>query len=139
MRVWPQPETAGPSLSSSEGALVSISISVDPRHLESLLEALAQIGFPINPQIYHDAVMVYLYPDRREQAEATTLVEFPAYAERLEEVRRTLEAHDFDPDAAQVTSMLDEIHSAPVWEPAPDGAPYISRCRMKRRTASAVH
>ena len=139
MHVWPQPAPAGVSLSGSEGTLVSISISVDPRHLESLLESLAQIGFPINPQIYHDALMVYVYADQREETEATTLVEFPAYAERLEEVRRALEANGFDPGAAQVTSMLDEIHSASPLEPAPAGAPYLSRYRVKRRVAAAVH
>ena len=63
-------------------------------------KSLAQIGFPINPQIYHDAVIVYVYPDGHEETEATTLVEFPAYADRLEEVRRALESNGFDPDAA---------------------------------------
>ena len=138
MGVWPDTVPSGPSLSGSEGALVSISISVDPRRLESLLEALAQIGFPINPQIYHDALMVFVYADRHEETEATTLVEFPAYAERIEEVQRALEANGFDPAAIEVTSMLDEIHSAPPPEPAPSGAAYVSRYRVKRRAASAV-
>ena len=69
MSVWPKPLPRGwgdtPSLSSSEGALVSVSISVDPHCLESLLEALAQVSFPINPQIYHDAAIVYRYADER--------------------------------------------------------------------------
>jgi len=104
MGVWPHTASA---LSSSEGALVSISISVDPRHLEDLLEALAQIEFPINPQIYHDAVVV-----RGDTTSPTTLVEFPAYGGRLEEVRRVLQSNGFDPEAAQITSMLDEIHGA---------------------------
>ena len=43
------------TLCGREGVLVSVSIHVDPRHLESLLEALAHLQFPINPQIYHDA------------------------------------------------------------------------------------
>src|SRR5579871_6126747 len=77
MSVWPQ-KTAASLLSGSNGVLVSVSIHVDPRHLESLLEALAQVSFPINPQIYHDASMVYRYADGREVTEATTLVEFPA-------------------------------------------------------------
>jgi len=142
MRVWPDTVPSGPSLSGSEGALVSLSISVDPRRLESLLESLAQVGFPINPQIYHDALVVFVYPDRHEETEAATLVEFPAYAERIEEVRRTLEANGFDPSAIQVTSMLDEIHSAsppePAPSPAPSGAAYVSRYRLRRRTAAAV-
>ncbi len=138
MRVWPSTVPAGASLSGSEGTLVSISISVDPRHLESLLETLAQVAFPINPQIYHDAVVVYIYSDQREETEATTLVEFPAYAERLDEVRKALEANGFDPAAVQVTSMLDEIHSASPLEPAPAGSPYVSRYRVKQRAVPAV-
>ena len=139
MRVWPQPAVAGPSLATSEGSLVSISVSVDPRRLEALLEALAQIGFPINPQIYHNASYVYVYPDGHEEAEPTTLVEFPAYAQRLDEVRRALEANGFDPHSAEVVSMLDEIHRAPPLEPAPPGAKYRARYRMKQRTAAALH
>ena len=94
MSVWPA-LAPSPSLSSSEGVLVCVSIDVDPRFLEELLEALARVEFPINPRIYH---------------EPTTLVEFPAYSGRLDEVRQALAAHRFDPDSIRVTSMLDEIH-----------------------------
>lgn len=138
MRVWPPTVSAGPALSGSEGALISISICVEPRQLESLLETLAGIGFPINPQIYHDAVVVYVYPDQREETKATTLVEFPAYAARLEEVRKALEANHFDPGAMQLRNMLDEIHSQSPLEPAPAGETYVSRHLVKHRTASAV-
>ena len=55
MSVWPKILPSTPSLSGREGDLISVSINVDPRYLESLLEALAQVSFPINPQIYHDA------------------------------------------------------------------------------------
>ena len=41
--------------------------------------------------------MVYLYPDEREETESTTLVEFPAYGGQLDEVRRALDTHGFDP------------------------------------------
>jgi len=137
MSVWPK-TTVGPLLSGSKGALVSVSINVDPRHLESLLEALAQVSFPINPQIYHDALMVYRYADEREESEATTLVEFPAYAAQIEETQHALEAYGFDPGTMQVTTMLEEIHSAPQPEPAPAGAPYLSRYRVKHRLAAAA-
>ncbi len=120
-----------------EGALVSVSISVDPRHLESLLEALARLDFPINPQIYHDAAMVYRFGDGREQSVATTLVEFPAYEGRLGDVRRAVEAFGFDPDSVHVVGMLDEIHADGGEEPAPAGAPYVSRVRVKRRAMVA--
>ncbi len=88
MSVWPETPLLVPSLSTAEGALVSVSIHVEPHCLESLLEALAQVSFPINPQIYHDAALIYRYADGREQTEPITLVEFPAYEGRLVEVRQ---------------------------------------------------
>ena len=117
------------SLATSEGALISISISVEPSRLESLLEALAGVSFPVNPQIYHDAAIVRRLPDGREESESTTLVEFPGYASRLEEVRQVIAAFGFDPACIQVTAMLEEIQSE---------AGYISRPRVKRRAASHV-
>jgi hypothetical protein len=137
MSVWPVTLPAGPWLGGSEGALVSISISVNPRFLESLLEALAQAPFPVNPQIYHDAAMVYCYADGREEAEDTTLVEFPAYAARVDELRGVLEAYGFDPASVHATAMLEEIQGGRVSEPAPAGAAYVSRYRIKRRAVAA--
>ena len=125
------------ALCGREGALVSVSISVDPRHLESLLEALAQLSFPINPQIYHDAALIYRFPDDREEIESTTLVEFPAYEAKLGNVRRALDAYGFDPESLHVTGMLDEIHAEHPSEPAPAGAAYVSRSRVKRRAMGA--
>src|SRR4051812_16911997 len=123
------------ALRGREGPLVSVSISVDPRHLESLLESLAELTFPINPQIYHDAAMIYQFPDGHEETEATTLVEFPAYEAQLQAVRGALEAYGFDADTLHVTGMLDEIHAEHPVEAAPLGAPYLSRQRLKRRAA----
>lgn len=136
MSVWPKTLSSAPSLSGREGDLVSVSINVDPRYLESLLEALAQVGFPVNPEIYHDAALVYLYPDDREVTEATTLVEFPAYRGQLEEVRRALDGYGFDRASLQVTSMLDQIQSDCQPEPAPTGANYVARYRVKHRGAA---
>ena len=99
------------SLTTSEGTLVSISIAVQPPALEALLEALAEVSFPINPQIYHDAAVVSRYPDGREELEATTLVEFPAYAGRVDEVRHAIASSGFDPGSVQVTGMLEELQS----------------------------
>ena len=83
MSVWPKATPAGASLSTAEGTLVSISIHVEPHRLEVLLDTLAQLSFPINPQIYHDAALIYRYADGREQTESITLVEFPAYEAQL--------------------------------------------------------
>src|SRR5215510_15907330 len=98
------------SLETSEGQLVSVSISVEPRLLESLLEALAGVAFPINPQIYHDA---YRKPDSPSGVElpSMTVVEFPAYAGRVGEVRSAIGAFRFDPAMIRVTGMLEEIQS----------------------------
>jgi hypothetical protein len=125
------------ALCGREGALVSVSISVDPRHLESLLEALAQLNFPINPQIYHDAALIYRFPDSHEETEATTLVEFPAFEAQLDDVRAAIQAYGFDPRTLRVTGMLDDIHAESGEEPAPAGAPYVSLLRVKRRTLAA--
>lgn len=94
MSVWL--DTQFPTLSGSEGELVSISVEVEARDLESLLEALARLSFPVNPQIYHDVV---------------TLVEFPAYAQQVEEVRETLAAFGFDPSRVQVLDMLSRLRA----------------------------
>ena len=106
-----------------------------------MLEALAQVSFPINPQIYHDAAIVYVYPDRPpRRREATTLVEFPAYAARLDEVRRAVESHGFDPASVHVTAHAgrDPLRSDPR-----DRLPRARRTspagRVKNRTAAAVH
>lgn len=130
MSVWPKPLPAGSSpLEGREGALVSVSIDVDPRRLESLLETLAQASFPINPQIYHDAEVVYRYADGREESETATLVEFPAYAAQLDEVRRVLEAFGFDPRTVNVTDMLEAIH----------GKHHAPRSRVTQRVKSGVY
>jgi hypothetical protein len=138
MNVRPEPPSAGPLLSTDEGTLVSVSIHVNPRELELLLEALARVEFPINPQIYHDAAMVYLYSDGRRESEPVTLVEFPASYGRLSEVRQALEASGFDPANIHTTGMLEEIHSSGAPEPAPPGAPYECRVRQKFRSAGSV-
>ena len=132
MSVWPA-ATAGRALSGNEGALVSVSIDVDPRYLESLLEALACVSFPVNPQIYHDGALVYLYPDQHQETEAATFVEFPAYAGQMHEVRSALDAFGFDPASIYVTNMLSEIQAEPSTEPAPPGALYVARYRRKSR------
>jgi hypothetical protein len=137
MSVWPKILPVTPSLSTAEGTLVSVSIHVEPHCLESLLDALAQLSFPINPQIYHDAAIVYRYADGRDETESITLVEFPAYASRIDEVRRGLEAYSFAADCIRVTGMLDEIQSEAHAEAPPAGAPYVARYRMKRRPALA--
>jgi hypothetical protein len=71
-----------PALFGREGELISLSIATEPRLLEELLEALASLDFPVNPQLYHRAAKV--------------LVEFPAYSRQIEQVRETLLREGFD-------------------------------------------
>ena len=138
MSVWRQSQPVTTSLAGSEGALVSVSIHTDPRDLESLLEALAAVSFPINPEIYHEAAFIYIRSDGREETHPTTLVEFPAYEPRLPEVRVALEAHGFDAACLHVTAMLDAIHLESASEPVPAGGPYVARRRVRHHGAGVL-
>jgi hypothetical protein len=109
---------------------------VEPRLLEQLLEALADIRFPINPQIYHNATVTQVYPDGREVVEPTTIVEFPAYKGRLREVQELLTQRGFDPAAVWSKNLLDEIHSNFDPEPAQPGKPYTMVVRRKHPEAA---
>jgi hypothetical protein len=135
----PAPDNTASSfpLSGREGALVSVSIDIDRRDLETLLEILAEIDFPINPQIYHDACFVYFDHQGNERIEPATLVEFPAYAGQLDRLRSALKAFDFDPGRITATSMLDELYSGERLEAAPPGAPYQARLRRKHAGLAA--
>ena len=101
MSVWPTPGLV-PGLRGAEGILLSIRIAVDPRHLEELLDTLAGVSFPINPEIHHP---VPAFAGHRPP----TVVEFPAYESRVEEVREALQRRGFDPGSARIASMLEEI------------------------------
>lgn len=92
MSVWPAPATEPPSLYGTEGELVSLLVSVDPRHLEELLETLAQLEFPVNPRITHNHSRV--------------TVGFPAYSGRVDEVRKLLDRSGFDTACLEVAQAL---------------------------------
>jgi len=81
-------------ISGSEGELVSVRVSVDPRHLEQLLECLAQVNFPINPRIVHGR---------------STMVIFPAFEQRLLELRSALFNSGFDAETLTTSPILDDI------------------------------
>lgn len=84
------------SLCGREGELVSVRVVIEPKLLEELLEALAGVAFPINPEIFHG------WP---------TTVEFPAYRSRLAEIRQALQKASLPTSNVQVASMLDAILS----------------------------
>ena len=92
MSVRPAPVTEPPCLFGTEGELVSLHVSVDPRHLEDLLETLARLEFPVNPRITHDHSRV--------------TVGFPAYSGRVDEVRKLLESSGFDTACLEVAQAL---------------------------------
>jgi hypothetical protein len=94
MSVWSTPVPGHPLLSGPQGELVRVRVTTDPRLLEDLLECLAGVPFPINPQIIHGR---------------PTTVEFPAYEERLFQVRDALRTFGFDPTSVQISSMLEAI------------------------------
>ncbi len=94
------------------------------------------MSFPINPQIYHDAALVYRFANGREETESITMVEFPAYEARLAEVRHSVQAYGFEPDCIHAIGMLEEIQSDLQEEPAPEGASYVSRYGVKHRPSA---
>jgi len=83
-----------PALSSPDGELVSVKINVDPRYLEDLLECLAELDFPVNPQIVHGR---------------PTLVEFPAYEAKMASLRKTLQSAGFAASAVSSNPMVDTL------------------------------
>ena len=85
------------SLAGIEGELVFIRICVEARLLEDLLEALAEAPFPLNPQIYH-------HPE--------TVVEFPAYSSRVDDIVKVITSHGFDAGQMQVANLLESIERA---------------------------
>ena len=82
------------SLTGIEGELVLIRICVEARLLEDLLEALAEAPFPLNPQIYH-------HPQ--------TVVEFPAYSSRVEEIVKVITSRGFEEGQMRVLNLLESI------------------------------
>lgn len=97
MSVWPETMHHSGLLFGNEGELISVRVTVPSRMLEDLLEALAHVPFPVNPQILHGS----------PESGAAATVEFPAYRGRLDDVRKTVGAYGFDPASLQVRSILD--------------------------------
>ena len=92
MTVLPTDTRAEASLFGLEGELVSVRITVDPRLLEDLLDTLAALDFPVNPQLYHHT--------------AEVAVEFPAYSSQLNGVREALRARGFDDESVELSKVL---------------------------------
>ena len=93
-----RPNDSGLVLFGLEGELILLRISVDPKHLEDLLETLSSLDFPVNPQLYHRTAQV--------------AVEFPAYSTQVEQVRGALRRNGFDPTSIELAAMLTLAHGA---------------------------
>ena len=117
-----RPENQNPSLRGAEGELVSMRIAVEPKLLEKLLDVLARLSFPINPQLYHNAATVSAGLDGGRRTEPATIVEFPAWAGQVAEVGGALTSAGFDAACSSIQSMLEDILSSPGGAPAPPGA-----------------
>ena len=91
------PAMAFPSavLRGVEGELVLVRVAIEPRHLEDLLECLAEVPFPINPQIIHGL---------------PTVVEFPAYESRVTEVSDSLGRSGIAIGSFDVVRMIERLN-----------------------------
>ena len=103
MNVWPysgdnSEDPCAVPLTGTRGELYSVAIAADPHDLEDLLDRLGESQYPIDPQIYHDAQV---------EGRAVTLVEFPAYASWLDEIRTLLDGRE----AVTIRKCL--THAAP--------------------------
>jgi hypothetical protein len=87
--------TSSPVLRGAEGELVFVRVRVDSRSLEDLLEALAGLEFPINPEIRHG------HPE--------TAVEFPAYDNHVAEIQAVIRNSRIEGVSVELASMLRAI------------------------------
>jgi hypothetical protein len=75
-----------------EDQLVSLRVSVEPRLLEDLLEVLARLDFPVNPELSHRPAQV--------------TVEFPVSSTRVDDVRSALSNHGISACSLEVNRVL---------------------------------
>ncbi len=86
------------SLAGRDGELILLRITVEPRLLERLLEALAETSYHINPQVF---------PNSAEGAR----VEFPAYESWIEPITAGLRRNGLDPAQFEATRMVTKLAS----------------------------
>lgn len=138
MSVTPEvPSPGKPTLRGAGGELILISIAVAPKSLESLLDALAELPFPVNPEIYHNADVARIYADGRQECEPAVLVDFPAWEYNLETVREALSARGFPPECLSARNLLEGLAAESETLPAPEGAPYVAIVRRKCMASAA--
>lgn len=112
MKARPDEPTPAARLAGPEGELITVAIAAPARRLEALLDALARLDFPVNPQLYHEARVVYVRADGVEIEQPATMVEFPAWASRLPEIRGALEAAGLPREFLAYLPVLDAMRQA---------------------------
>lgn len=88
-------EQASPALRGADGDLVDVKVTIPSRSLEDLLDTLARLDFPINPEIRHG------FPD--------TLVEFPAYDTHVGAIEQVVRATGILGVRIELANMLRAI------------------------------
>ena len=82
-------------LRTCEGELLQLSVLVERRKIEMVLDTLAGLPFPVNPEIVHP-----------ETASGPVVVRFPAYGRRLKAILGELAALGFPSDSVRVRGEL---------------------------------
>lgn len=77
-----------------EGELLLVRLRVDSRNLEEVLDALAALPFPVNPELEHVG--------------GFSFVEFPAFSTRIAVVKDAVAPFEL---AVQTVPMLDAIRT----------------------------
>lgn len=80
--------------SREEGELLLVRLQVDSRQLEDVLESLAALPFPVNPDLRHVGLK--------------SIVEFPAFQNRLPTVKAALAPYEL---TTETVRMLDAIRT----------------------------
>jgi hypothetical protein len=88
--------STGAALRGSEGELLTVQVTLEePRRLETLLDILVALPFPVNPEIIHS-----------DADGPTVTVEFPAYANFLPAISRALTGAGFSAEALSTRAAL---------------------------------
>lgn len=117
MSVWFHAAAGSVPLGGPEGPLLLLAIPVEPRRLETLLDSLASLPFPVNPEIVHEAA-----PAGDAKAPCS-LVTFPVYSDWIERTRGVVERAGIDPGTIRTTLMWEAIESGNQRIPAPSTEP----------------
>ncbi|MEO8027555.1 MAG: hypothetical protein ABI823_13830 [Bryobacteraceae bacterium] len=89
------PQSVRPVLAGPEGELLLVRIEVPAARLETVLDCLATVPFPLNPELHH--------------GHPRSAVEFPAYGPWLPQLRATLDAVGLGETTLSISPMLDVL------------------------------